>query len=338
MKTKTIFDATVKTVSVLQGDSLPTSYAARAALTELNRFVSYPSLEIAEWDPEKGRHEPLHAESFPPRLLEALNGEVFLEDLCWPVLHQDKRPKGWADTDHAVDRRDSSLYQQFIVPLGYREGIYLPLFHHDRYVGMVTGNTDAPRPPGGEEKEALSALAPVLGEFLYRTRARRTTGDADGGILLDTRLEILSFEPEKSRPITEAICAVIRQTWPARGPVNRFALWPEDARLPLRVRVDRARHTDGGFYVSWRQTPLPSGLSRRQAEVVTGIVEGLNNNDIGARLFTSPRTVSKHIEHILLKLGVANRSAITRQAMIEGIYLLDHRLLGRDDIAAALHS
>lgn len=330
MKTATILDATIKAVRAMQAEHVPPDEAARAAITELNRFVQYPSLEIAEWDPALGEHRPLHAESFPSGLLEALNGEVFLTDLCWPVLHQDSSPKGWADTDKFVDRSSCRLYQEFVLPSGYREGLYVPLFHQERYVGMVTGNTDAAALPGPEEKEALHTVAPILGEYVFRTRARRTSETADGAVLLDPSLTLLSFEPERSLRIAELIQRTLLLSWPSHGQVSRFALWPEDARSPIRVKVEEARNDRGGYYVSWAQSDFPPGLSRRQAEVVTGIVEGMSNAEIGERLFTSPRTVSKHVENILVKLGVANRSAVTRLAMIEGIYLLDnHALISR---------
>ncbi|MBB1058532.1 response regulator transcription factor [Dietzia cercidiphylli] len=327
MKTATILDATVKAIRVTQADVVPVSTAAHEALTELNRFVGYPSLEIAEWDPTEGVHQPLHSERFPRKLLDALNGQVFLDDLCWPALHRDTRPKGWQDTDAFIDRGDSSLYQEFILPLGYREGIYLPLFHNERYVGMVTGNTDAALPPGEAEKAALTAVAPALGEFLFRTRERRARKEADGAFLLDADLHLASFEPEHSQVTAELIRTVLLRTWPTRGQVSRFAIWPDASGTPLRVRVERARRGAGGFYVSWRNGPMPAGLSRRQVEVVTGIVEGLPNTEIGERLFMSPRTVSKHVEHILVKLGVPNRSSVTRLAMIDGLYLLGHPAL-----------
>lgn len=327
MKTATILDAALKTVRAAQAEHVPPEEAAHAAITELNRFVQYPSLEIAEWDPALGEHRPLHAQSFPTGLLEALNGEVFLTDLCWPVLHQDSSPKGWADTDRYVDRNSCRLYQEFVLPNGYREGLYVPLFHQERYVGMVTGNTDSSSLPGPEEKEALHTVAPILGEYVFRTRARRTSRSADGAVLLDPELNLLSFEPEHSAETAQLIRRTLVTTWPSRGRISRFALWPENARTPIRVKVEEARSDRGGYYVSWAESALPATLSKRQAEVVTGIVEGMSNTEIGERLFTSPRTVSKHVENILVKLGLPNRSAVTRQAIIEGIYLLDNPAL-----------
>jgi len=38
--------------------------------------------------------------------------------------------------------------------------------------------------------------------------------------------------------------------------------------------------------------------------------DGLGNRDIGARLFLSSRTVEKHVEHVMNKLGVDSRAEI----------------------------
>ena len=49
-------------------------------------------------------------------------------------------------------------------------------------------------------------------------------------------------------------------------------------------------------------------LTPRELEVLSHLVEGLNQPEIAERLFISPKTVGKHIEHILAKLGVHNRT------------------------------
>jgi non-specific serine/threonine protein kinase len=52
------------------------------------------------------------------------------------------------------------------------------------------------------------------------------------------------------------------------------------------------------------------GLSSREAEIARLVGDGLANRDIGDRLFLSPRTVEKHIEHVMNKLGVDSRAGI----------------------------
>jgi two-component system nitrate/nitrite response regulator NarL len=49
-------------------------------------------------------------------------------------------------------------------------------------------------------------------------------------------------------------------------------------------------------------------LTPRELEVLSLLVEGLNQPEIAETLFVSPKTVGKHIEHILAKLGVHNRA------------------------------
>jgi DNA-binding CsgD family transcriptional regulator len=57
------------------------------------------------------------------------------------------------------------------------------------------------------------------------------------------------------------------------------------------------------------------GLTAREAEVLYWVAQGKTNRDIGDILGTSPRTVTKHLEHVFEKLGVETRTAAARMAM-----------------------
>jgi DNA-binding CsgD family transcriptional regulator len=60
------------------------------------------------------------------------------------------------------------------------------------------------------------------------------------------------------------------------------------------------------------------GLSPREAEIARLVGDGLGNREIGERLFLSPRTVEKHVEHVMNKLGVDSRAGIAAwQARLE---------------------
>ncbi|MES2024410.1 MAG: response regulator transcription factor [Pseudomonadota bacterium] len=65
---------------------------------------------------------------------------------------------------------------------------------------------------------------------------------------------------------------------------------------------------------------LPAGrlasaaLTPRETEVLSWLAKGKTNRDIGDILQLSPRTVSKHLEHIFEKLGVETRSAAAAMA------------------------
>jgi DNA-binding CsgD family transcriptional regulator len=54
----------------------------------------------------------------------------------------------------------------------------------------------------------------------------------------------------------------------------------------------------------------PPYLTRRELEVIEWIVAGKRNDEIGKILECSPRTVQKHVQHILEKLQVETRTSV----------------------------
>jgi DNA-binding NarL/FixJ family response regulator len=71
-----------------------------------------------------------------------------------------------------------------------------------------------------------------------------------------------------------------------------------DSRQPLKLRVRAVGACRGG---------LPS-LTPREREVIVRLAQGGTNRQIAMALKVSPRTVEKHVERILAKLGATNRT------------------------------
>ena len=64
------------------------------------------------------------------------------------------------------------------------------------------------------------------------------------------------------------------------------------------------------------QNPLGSlGLTPREAEVLNWIAQGKSNYEIGVILMACTGTICKHVEHILAKLNVENRTAAAVMAL-----------------------
>ncbi|MBI3737730.1 MAG: response regulator transcription factor [Chloroflexi bacterium] len=61
------------------------------------------------------------------------------------------------------------------------------------------------------------------------------------------------------------------------------------------------------------------GLTDREREVLTYLAEGRGNNEIGAALVISPKTVERHRENIMRKLNLHSRSELVRYAIRKGI-------------------
>jgi DNA-binding CsgD family transcriptional regulator len=60
---------------------------------------------------------------------------------------------------------------------------------------------------------------------------------------------------------------------------------------------------------------LKSGISKREAEILLLIHEGLSNHQIADKLFVSENTVKKHISNIFQKLQVDRRTEAIKKAL-----------------------
>jgi DNA-binding NarL/FixJ family response regulator len=61
------------------------------------------------------------------------------------------------------------------------------------------------------------------------------------------------------------------------------------------------------------------GLSEREIEILTLVVEGLGNHQIADRLFLSPETVKTHLRHVMEKLCVSDRTQAAVKAVRQGL-------------------
>jgi two-component system, NarL family, response regulator LiaR len=64
-------------------------------------------------------------------------------------------------------------------------------------------------------------------------------------------------------------------------------------------------------------------LTRREADIVCLVAQGLTNQEIADQLIISERTVRTHISHALLKLNLSNRTQLALYALRSGWVHLD---------------
>jgi NarL family two-component system response regulator LiaR len=64
-------------------------------------------------------------------------------------------------------------------------------------------------------------------------------------------------------------------------------------------------------------------LSEREIEILKLAAKGLNNQDIGDKLFLSRRTVQAHLSNIFSKMNVGSRTEATLQALKIGLLTFD---------------
>jgi DNA-binding NarL/FixJ family response regulator len=71
-------------------------------------------------------------------------------------------------------------------------------------------------------------------------------------------------------------------------------------------------------------TPPPDILSAREQEVLILLARGLTNREIAYELIITPNTVKIHVEHILAKLAVSDRTQAAVRAIELGYITADH--------------
>ena len=77
----------------------------------------------------------------------------------------------------------------------------------------------------------------------------------------------------------------------------------ERARRELRATGETARK---------RTNPASEALTAQEAQIARMARDGLSNQEIGARLFISPRTAQYHLSSVFTKLGISSRNQLDR--------------------------
>ncbi len=89
---------------------------------------------------------------------------------------------------------------------------------------------------------------------------------------------------------------------------------------PVAELVDAIRRASAGG-LAFGVRPDPSAvpaLTRREADVVRLLVEGLSNDEIGVRLGITCKTVEGHLRRLFERTGVQSRTELATRAVREG--------------------
>jgi DNA-binding CsgD family transcriptional regulator len=155
---------------------------------------------------------------------------------------------------------------------------------------------------GGSAELALGCLAATLG------KTDRSLRHLHAAIEANRRAGMPPFEAEarfelarvlSGRSASERAEALVLAT-----DAERTA-----AQLGMQPLREKARRLAGSLRAPDRGAATPR-LSRREDEVAALVGRGLTNRQIAGVLHLSERTVESHVQHILTKLGVQNRSQV----------------------------
>jgi DNA-binding CsgD family transcriptional regulator len=108
-------------------------------------------------------------------------------------------------------------------------------------------------------------------------------------------------DPPKGRKALHFNWKLGKKAWP---PLSRNRRSGSKAYAKSYLNRSRVFNREG---IAGRLGSL--GLTRRETEVLTWITQGKTNYEIGVILGVSTRTVCKHVQRVLNKLSVENRTA-----------------------------
>lgn len=95
-----------------------------------------------------------------------------------------------------------------------------------------------------------------------------------------------------------------------------LARWLLEDYLRLAVNPDSDARDAAAFP---RARKSPSGLSKRELQVLELVAQGLTNNEISERLEISPKTVARHRERIMNRLDLHSSAALIKFAIRSGL-------------------
>ena len=148
--------------------------------------------------------------------------------------------------------------------------------------------------PLGRAAAALGRLDAAVADL----EAAVTVCDANGarGCAVQARVELAAALARRQAPGDQDRARAALDA--AAGEAGRLGMVPFTEQIEqLRARQPAA--AAGG-----------SPLSPRELEVARLVAQGMTNKQIGRALYVSERTAENHVQHILTKLGLRNRSQI----------------------------
>ncbi len=254
----------------------------------------------------------------------------------------DGRATAISDYLDAESFRATSLYQEFFKPIGSEDQLCMILPSPRLLVGIAVDRSERGFDP--REREILNRLsAPMANAYagaksyerlqrvLLATSAQTVESNGMGLLLIDrfARLEYASpnalgiiqrwFERTNEDGLPVVIEEWIKGGWNTHRDRSRTPPPIAMERDGERLVVEQSQGPDGlGACVHLRERSRPVsiqplhvelGLSSREGQILALVASGMTNDGIGRALHISSKTVAKHVERILTKLDVPNRTA-----------------------------
>ena len=171
-------------------------------------------------------------------------------------------------------------------------------YANEAFIAALARLTDrSGDPPGDADFAAVSAMLGEVADEAFRARAR--SGNGEALLMADGRAVGFHFRP-----------VALKQTALQRGGASGV--------LILRTGEARGEGPDGRLDL----LQFAYGLTAREAETASGLLDGLSPEAISDRLDTSINTTRTHLRRVYEKVGVQGQNELTARLLAGPLGLL----------------
>lgn len=209
-------------------------------------------------------------------------------------------------------------------------GVIMSLETFDMQTGISSSATSrAPQQNTAEWRKRILELLPTHPAFPH-VAANPQTVIAINDCISQREFEEMALYNDIMKPMDVAYQLVVGLQIPhhvAGMTISRDRDFTEDERNLVQAIAPHLAlaHTNAATLTTLRRiqsAAVPAtealmvlGLTRREAEILHWIIQGKRDAEIAAIVGAKPRTVQKHVQNVLLKLGVENRTTAASEAI-----------------------
>jgi DNA-binding CsgD family transcriptional regulator len=314
--------------------NLPASLEERAEaiLHPLRRVIPFQAVRIALLDPELRHHEPLTCHGYNDHIRAYMTTREDYDEIESLGLHG---PTPLRIQDFPVPAQEIRSWVELFRPAGFREGLGVGLLTRGgRQVGLLGLNTDTPAHPSPAACNLVQLLAPTIAYAVDPLRSltvlARIVQRMTAAAVLTTSGRTLALPGLPTHPLLEGTSAVLPAVIAHLGRIPDYATFlarydrPPAEAGHVRITLlgcegPPPRHLRAVVAVS-----APGDLHEltgTELEILGALVNGAAAASIAAARGIPVKIVESHLEHIRLKLTVADQATAVLRAAREGLYV-----------------
>jgi DNA-binding CsgD family transcriptional regulator len=325
-------DIAVELARIASESGDPEARAYRV-LDLLRRLVPFEAASIHLVDAHRRAFMPLATRGYDAPTQDHLNGMIFVEEVETVAVNRLRQPLSFRNLP--LPRPELRTWTEYPEQAGLRPSVWVGLFQPDgRQLGLLTMQTENWDEPTDATCDFLGLLAPAITNAVDPMRGVVTVASMVAGAFAG----IVTTRPGCAAPLpglpahrliaadSAVLAAVERQLVDDQRCISFLCPYTTDNGHDDHVRITAlACAPEPPDQPTTAVVVSPPGhlcgLTGRELEILGFVVEGWPNSQIAGDLYITERTVAAHIEHILAKLGVANRTLAAVRALRSGLYV-----------------